>query len=57
MMKGMAGMGMRERIGLASQIGRAGMLGGKLPQIKARTPIELRRRREKRRKERKKHRR
>jgi signal recognition particle subunit SRP54 len=57
MMKGMAGMGLRERIGLASQIGRAGILGGKIPQVKARTPIEQRRRREKRRKERKKHRR
>ncbi len=60
MMKEMSKMGLRQRMGLASQIGKMGMLGGKLPQIKAAAganPAMERRRKEQRRKERKKHRR
>lgn len=60
MMKEMSKMGLRQRMGLASQLGKMGMLGGKLPQIKAASkpnPALERRRKEQRRKERKKHRR
>ncbi len=60
MMKEMSKMGLRQRMGLASQLGKMGMLGGKLPQIKAPAgpnPALERRRKEQRRKERKKHRR
>jgi signal recognition particle subunit SRP54 len=60
MMKEMSKMGLRQRVGLASQLGKLGMMGGKMPQIKASTgtnPALERRRKEQRRKDRKKHRR
>jgi len=58
MMKEMSKMGIRDRLGLTSKLGQLGMLGGKLPQIKAKAPVlDDRRRKEQRRKERKKHRR
>ncbi len=60
MMKEMSKMGLRQRMGLAGQLGKMGMMGGKLPQLKAPVapnPAMEHRRKEQRRKDRKKHRR